>query len=126
VTEKISVVYREGRAIEVVEKEPKTPLKQTRRKQFQTEFTMMPKWWIDVLRRSKSHRRTWELASLILDEAFRCEFTGNEIVLSQVVTNGMPRNTKVRAAEELERLGLIRIIRDGNKALRVIIFKKKE
>jgi hypothetical protein len=55
--------------------------------------------------------------------------SGGEVVLSTEVT-GMIRSTKLRAARDLARLGLIQILRDGNNALRVIpllsIIEKRE
>jgi hypothetical protein len=68
------------------------------------------------------------LALAILFEDFkRKQFGRDFIVLSRAVT-GMPSRTKIRAADELAQLGLIKIIRRGNRALRVtiIILRKEE
>ena len=106
-----------GRSIAVLEKDAPP----TRKKEFQPEFTMLPTRWKLALRQLKS-ARTWDLAMMILDESFRLKQCGGgnrEIVLSGKVTNNMPRNTKIRGAEELERCGLIQITRDRGKALKV-------
>jgi hypothetical protein len=60
------------------------------------------------------------LALVILAEDFKRKNVGGEVVLSSWVTE-MPRCTKMRAANELVDLGLIKIVKDGKHALRVII-----
>jgi hypothetical protein len=111
-------VVQGGRVIVVMERPPTTPLKKRRRKEFQPQFVMLPDRWIMELGRSNSSR-THHLAHLILREAFRCKYTGEEIILSQETVPHMSRRVKLKAAEELERLRLIDLHRDGNKALRV-------
>jgi hypothetical protein len=103
----------------VMEEKPSKVVPPKRRKEFHPKFIQVPRHWITTLRQSKSHR-TYELAHIILWEAFRRKHIGGEIVLSNEVVHGMPRRVKIKAAEELERLRLINLIRQGNKALRVI------
>jgi Fic family protein len=74
--------------------------------------------WVEVLQQSKSVG-TYQLAHRILIEAFRRELMGKEIVLSTKVT-GMTRATRMRAANELVKLGLIKIRKERNRATRVI------
>jgi len=95
------------------------PPRKTRRKQFKIEFVKFPVHWIEALREAR-HITTYRLALVILAEAFQREFIGGEIVLSSEMT-GIPRTSKLKAARELERLGLIRIGRLGRQSLRVII-----
>lgn len=116
------VIKWQNRSIAVLEKD--SPSKQ--KNGFQPKFTMLPTRWKLALRQLGS-ARTWDLAMMILDERFRLKRfgRGKEIVLSGKVTNSMPRNTKMWAAEKLERCGLIKIIREGEgKTLRVIILKE--
>jgi hypothetical protein len=88
-----------------------------RRKRFQPQWVKLPARWIRVLRQSSS-ASTYQLAHTILVEAFTQEYTGREIVLSTEVT-GMPRPTRARAIDELVRLKLIRVRKEGQKAVRV-------
>lgn len=98
-----------------------TPKK--RRKPFKAEWVKLPLHWAEALRRSKS-ANTYHLALAILFEAFRRKHVGGEIVLSTVLTR-MQRCTKMRAARELARLGLIQIDQNGQKAFRVSIITTK-
>jgi hypothetical protein len=91
-----------------------------KRKSFQAEWVKLPRHWLTALLQTKS-ANTYHLAHLILWEAFKRKYIGGEIVLSTQVTKGIPRCSKVRAAEELVELGLIRIKRDGRRSLRVIL-----
>jgi hypothetical protein len=116
---------RHGRTFAVGEIE--TPYHKSKRKQFKLEWTKLPLSWLPRLHQSR-RTETYKLAHIILVEAIKCQYWGGEITLSTEVT-GMTRSTKLRAARELARLGLVKIIRDGNKALRVIpllYFRKKE
>jgi hypothetical protein len=62
---------------------------------------------------------TYRLAFIILFEAFKSDVTGREIVLTATVSR-MPRNTRVRAMNELVKLKLIKISRERvNQAARV-------
>ena len=72
--------------------------------------------------KKKSQASTYQLAHVILIEAFKQEQTGREVVLSAVATE-MHRNTKARAVNELVKLGLITVKRDGRQAVRVIKLK---
>jgi hypothetical protein len=101
-----------------------TPKKKKRHKPFRAEWVKLPLDWAEALRRSKS-ANTYHLALAILFEAFRRKHVGGEIVLSTVLTR-MQRCTKMRAARELARLGLIQIEQNGQKAFRVSIIIKRE
>jgi hypothetical protein len=71
-----------------------------------------------ALRRTKS-ASTYELALAILWEAFkdRNRSGGKVVTLSTEVTQ-MPRNTKIRAAQELAEFGLIAIEQRGNQTMK--------
>jgi hypothetical protein len=102
------------------------PPKKVKRK-FKTRWVKLTQRWKEALRQSNSVN-TYHLALAILFEDFkRKQFGRDFIVLSRAVT-GMPSRTKIRAADELAQLGLIKIIRRGNRALRVtiIILRKEE
>jgi hypothetical protein len=88
------------------------------RKPFEAQWVKLPRHWIETLL-GVERVSTYRLAHLILLEAFKREHVGGEVVLSTSVAKGMPRSSKIRAAEELVALGLIEIERDGRKALRV-------
>lgn len=79
-------------------------------KSFEPLWVKLPRHWFTALLNTNS-ANTYRLAHLILWEAFKRKYTGGEIVLSTQVTKGMPRNSKIRAAEELSELGLIRIVK---------------
>ena len=108
-------MVREGRLIEIVSIEPKTDQK-PRRKSFEPLFVKLPRHWISALRRSKSVR-TYELAHIILWEAFKDKRGTGEVILSRQVT-GMPASTRQRAARELVELGLITITEEQTRTLR--------
>ena len=112
-------VLRQGRRIAVETIEPNVAPKK-RRRRFEAKWVKLPRHWITVLLRTKS-ANTYHLAHLIPWEAFKRDQVGGEIILSAQVTKEMPRRSKIRAAEELVELGLIRLQRDGRKALRVIL-----
>jgi hypothetical protein len=98
-----------------------------KRKPFKVQWVKLPLHWAEALRRSKGVS-TYQLAHVILFEAFKREHIGGEVVLSRAVT-GLSPNTRARAANELAELGLIQIIREGKNALRAIIItteKRKE
>ena len=94
--------------------------KKNRNKQsaFKLRWVKLPMRWIKALRRSTS-ANTYCLAHIILIEAFRREQVGGEIVLSTAIT-AMPLSTKARAVDELVKLGLIKVRRNGRQAVRVI------
>jgi hypothetical protein len=114
----VHFVTRHGRRVEVETIEPKAPPPR-RRRAFEAKYIKLPRHWITALLNTRS-ANTYRLATLILWEAFKREHVGGEIVLSAQVTRGMPRSTRIRAAEELVELGLIQVERDGYRALRVI------
>jgi hypothetical protein len=111
-------VMRQGRRIEVTTLNPDPPPK-ARRKPFEPEFIRLPLRWVVALRQSRSVN-THRLALLILDETFRDRRRTGEVILSTKIT-GMPRETRRRSAEELAKLGLIRLKRKGARALRAVI-----
>jgi hypothetical protein len=88
-----------------------------KRKPFKVEWVMLPRQWVEALRESTS-AATYRLAMVVLFEAFKREAVGGEVVLSSKVT-GMKGSTRRRAAEELVKLGLIKLERAGRSALRV-------
>jgi hypothetical protein len=99
------------------------PPKRVKRK-FKTKWVKLDQRWAKALRRPPKSVSAYELAHVILFEAFKCKYTGGDIVLSSAVT-GMPRETKIPAANRLAELGLIKIVKDGKHALRVTIIIKK-
>ena len=110
-------VMRHGRRIEVVTINPDPcPIPKRRRKSFEPWFVKLPRHWISALRRSKS-ARTWELAVIILWEAFKDKRGTGEVILSSQVT-GMPGSTRRRAARELVELGLITVAEEQTQTLR--------
>jgi hypothetical protein len=114
----VRYVVQEGRQIGVQTLEPKVPPPR-RRKRFEPQFIQIPRHWITALGQSKS-ANTYRLALLILWEAFKREHIGGEIILSGRIVGWMPRCSKIRAAKELVKLGLIRIEQEGSQAMRVI------
>jgi hypothetical protein len=64
------------------------------------------------------------LALTIQLEAFKCGQIGGEIILS-TETTGMPSSTRARAVDELVKLGLIKVKRNGKHAVRVINLKEE-
>ena len=109
---------RNGYRFEVESPPPKDDLPQTKREAFEPEFAKLPFHWIQELKGANG--ATYELAIAIQLEVFQCERMGGEIVLSTEMT-GMSHSNRYRAALELEQLGLIKLSRKGNQALRVII-----
>jgi hypothetical protein len=89
-----------------------------KREDFKLEFVMLPARWVKAPRGANGG--VYELAVAILTEKFQRDRIGGEIVLS-TQTTGMPSSTRHRAAEELERLGLIKLSREGNHVLKVIL-----
>jgi hypothetical protein len=77
--------------------------------------------WCEALYRAKSVGTTYKLALTILSEEFKTEYTGDDIVLSTEKT-GMSKKVRIRAARELEKLGLIKLRRKRNgQAFRISI-----
>jgi hypothetical protein len=110
-------VMRHGRRIEVVTLTSNpSPVQKRRRKSFEPRFVMLPRHWISALKRSKS-ARTYELAHIILWEAFKDKRGTGEVILSSQVT-GMSRSTRRRAARELVELGLITVTEEQTRTLR--------
>jgi Fic family protein len=93
-------------------------VKRKKKRRFKPHWVKLPARWVEILRQSRSVG-TYQLALVILIEAFKREQVGGELVLSSQIT-GMSRSTRARAIDELVRLGLIRIERDGKRAIRVI------
>jgi hypothetical protein len=95
------------------------------RKAFKVEFVMVPARWVKAL--EGANGATYELALVILSEAFKNEHLHRSgaatrrrysegITLSAEVT-GMHHATRRKAAKELERRGLICLVRLGHHAL---------
>src|SRR5262245_61658342 len=95
--------------------------KRKSKQSFRPRWVKLPVRWVETLSRSRQ-ASTYRLAHIILIEAFKREQTGGEVVLSAVATE-MHRNTKARAVNELVKLGLITVKRDGRQAVRVIKLK---
>jgi hypothetical protein len=93
------------------------PLPKRKPKPFKSEWVKLPMRWVGALQQSSSVR-TYQLAIMILDETFKNKRTGREVVLTAKMT-GMPHSTRLRAANELVRLSLIEIEREGRQAIRV-------
>lgn len=114
----MSHVIRRGERVDVETVEvPTSP--QRKRPPFKAQFVKLPLRWAEALRRSKSVN-TYQLALIILFEAFKRKHTGGEVILSSAVTD-MPRCSKMRATKELVELGLIETNQIGRQALRVSI-----
>ena len=110
-------VMRRGRRIEVVTTNPDpSPVPKRGRKSFEPSFVKLPRHWISALKRSTS-ARTYELANIILWEAFKDRRGTGEVILSSRVT-GMPASTRQRAGRELVELGLITLVEEQTRALR--------
>jgi hypothetical protein len=107
-------------SLEIMDMEiPKqSQLMKKRRKRFETRWVRLSLRWVKALRRSESIG-TYKLAHTILFEAFKREQVGGEVVLSMEVTK-LPASTRKRAIEELVKLGLIRVRRNGSQAVRVV------
>jgi hypothetical protein len=111
------VIDYKGRLLSVLEKDSPTP-----KKEFKPEFTIVPARWTSALQKIGS-AQAWALALMILDESFKLKQfkRPREVILSKAVAGDMPRNTKIRAARELEKHGLIKILqKEGKQTLRVI------
>jgi hypothetical protein len=80
----------------------------------------LPLHWVKAVRQAKNIN-TYHLAVAIQLEAFQRERVGGEIVLSTEMTGMASRANRHRAAMELEKLGLIELLREGNQASKVII-----
>jgi hypothetical protein len=92
---------------------PGRRMRKRKGKPFKAQWVPVPGWWIDALRRAGAGAH--HLALVILAEEFKTKYTGNEIVLSSVVTK-MSRNSKARAVKELVGLGLISVEQSGRQA----------
>jgi hypothetical protein len=110
---------RNGKRFEV-ESEPTLDLPKAKRKEFELEFAKLPLHWVKALRQVKNIN-TYPLAVAIQLEVFQRARMGGEIVLSAEMTGIASRANRYRAAMELEQLGLIKLFREGNHALRVIV-----
>lgn len=119
----MTCVYRHGRRIAVDIVNTRTPIK--RRKPFKVRFVKLPAYWIERLERS-NNPGTFKLAHRILEEAFKRQYVGGEIVLSTKATE-LSRKVRFKAVKELIGLGLIEIEQNGNQATRVtnLLFKDK-
>ena len=113
---KTRYVYRHSKRILVETYTPPGPKHRRKHKPFKVNWFKFPAWWIEVLHNAGAGARL--LALIVLAEAFTREYIKGDIVLSAAVTK-MPRTTRKRAVEELVKLGLITVERNGNQALMV-------
>jgi hypothetical protein len=90
---------RDGRRIAIDTINTATPAKK-KRKPFEGSFVKLPKFWIDQLRHARK-LSTVTLAHVILDEAFKRQHVGGEIVLSTEAT-GLSRQVRARAVMSLK------------------------
>jgi hypothetical protein len=111
------VIDPRGKRIAVIDGTPNASPKKRKRKPFKAQWVKLPLRWVEALQKSKS-AATWQLAMVILFEAFKCEQIGGEIVLSSKVTK-MSGSTRRRSARGLAKLGLIETEQNGKEALRV-------
>jgi Fic family protein len=110
------IVIRNGQRIETEDLNIR-PVPKKRRKSFRAQWVRITPRWIEILRHAK-HKGTYQLALVILVEAFRQKHCGSEIVLSSIVTR-MSRNTRRKATKELVELGLIKTDQKGRESPRV-------
>jgi hypothetical protein len=106
-----------GKRIAVVDGTPNANPKKRKRKPFEAQWVRFPLRWVEALRKSKKPS-AYQLALVILGEAFKQEQLGGEIILSSTVTR-MQRQTRREATKELIKLGLIKTEQNGREALRV-------
>lgn len=119
----MSCIERDGRWIAVDTINTATPARK-KRKPFEVSFVKLPKFWIDQLRHARK-RSTVTLAHVILEEAFKRQHLGGEIVLSTKAT-GLSRQVRARAVNELRELGLIETEQNGNQAVRVTLLLREK
>jgi hypothetical protein len=110
---------RDGKRFEIGTLDQGPPPK-TKRKAFKLEFVAVPMPWVEALEQAKNIN-TYRLAHRIQLEKFQRERIGGEIVLSAKMTGIRSHTNRYRAAKELEKLGLIKLYRDRNNTLRVIL-----
>jgi hypothetical protein len=84
------------------------------KKPFKAKFVQVPRRWLKALQRSRS-ASTYQLALKILLKRF--ESGDDEVKLSSAMAE-MPRSTRRRAAQELVKLGLIKVRHGGKEALK--------
>ena len=113
--------------LQSAKKKKKPKPRKNRDRGFEVEWVQFPMHWAKALRQSASAGATYQLAIVILAEAFRQQQSGQEreIVLSSDVT-GMPRNTKAKAIRELVRLKLIQVTQSGRQSVRVIKLRTRK
>src|SRR5438128_1771346 len=106
---------RHDKHIEIETLETKAPKK---RKLFVSrwKWIKLPRHWVSSLAGAKSAGSTYELAIIILIEAFKRKPIGRKLILTSKATNWMPTTTRKRAVKELVELGLIQIEQDSHKA----------
>ena len=79
-----------------------------KRKPFKAIGSNSRAWWIEVLQDASASGSAYQLALIVLAEAFKRAYIGGDVVLSSEVTR-MPHTTRKRAAKELVELGLISV-----------------
>jgi hypothetical protein len=119
----VRCIERDGRWIAIDTINTATPARK-KRKPFEVSFVKLPKFWIDQLRHARK-LSTVTLAHVILQEAFKRQHLGGEIVLSTKAT-GLSRQVRARAVNELRELGLIETEQNGNQAVRVTLLLLRE
>ena len=97
-------------------------IRQPRPKKWQRLYVRVPWAWVEQLQAAK-RISTYRLAHLLLYEHWRQG--GRELVLSNVLAReiGLPRQSKLRAIEELESLGLIVVKRKSGRAPKVVLLR---
>ena len=119
----MSCIVRGGRRIAIDTINTATPARK-KRKPFEVSFVKLPELWIERLRHARKVS-TITLAHVILQEAFKRQHLGGEIVLSTKAT-GLSRQVRARAVNELRELGLIETEQNGNQAVRVTLLLLRE
>ena len=111
-------VMRHGRRIEIETVD--TGIAPKPRKGFVMRWVKLPRHWITGLGRSESVN-TYRLAHRILWAAYEDKRGNGVVTLSKRLALEMPRNTRIRAAQELIKFGLIVLIEKPRKgrAMRV-------
>ena len=122
-------VLRHGKriAVEIMPTPDAPPARRKlKRRPFKAQWIQVPQWWLEALQRADANASTHLLALIVLAEAFKRQHVGGEVVLSSEVTK-MSRATKIRAANELVKLGLIEVEWSGNRAgvVSVVHFSRK-
>jgi hypothetical protein len=119
------IIFDQGRRAAAANSKTKTEARTRPAKKksaaFSLEWAKFPKKW-EVALRQTTNASTYRLALAVLFEAAELEIKGRKgekITLSSALT-GMTRNARLRATQELTKLGLLETELNGNKAPRVL------